>query len=129
MQTSTLIIILASTVAVLVVLVALLLWHSYRQERDMKLKDDSIVREVRRNQKLIDYGVSQGLSRSAMLGVLALFAFFFILTLTALPVRAQKQPVGMRVEVAEAETDNGEYRTLHQLQVRHKIYPKQYRKQ
>jgi len=33
------------------------------------LKDDSIVREVRRNQKLIDYGVSQGLSRSAMLDV------------------------------------------------------------
>ena len=33
------------------------------------MKDDSIVREVRRNQKLIDYGVSQGLSRSAMLDV------------------------------------------------------------
>ena len=46
MQTSTLIIILAVVVAVLVVLVALLLWHAYRQERDMKLKDDSIVREV-----------------------------------------------------------------------------------
>ena len=69
MQTSTLIIILAVVVALLVVLVALLIWHSYRQERDMKLKDDSIVREVRRNQKLIDYGVSQGLSRSAMLGI------------------------------------------------------------
>jgi sensor domain CHASE-containing protein len=70
MQTSTLAIILAAVVAVLVVMVALLLWHSYRQERDMKLKDDSIVREVRRNQRLVDYGVSQGLSRSAMLNVL-----------------------------------------------------------
>lgn len=69
MQTSTLIIILATAVAVLAVVVALLLWHSYRQERDMKLKDDSIVREVRRNQKLVDYGVSQGLSRSAMLDI------------------------------------------------------------
>ena len=69
MQTSTLIIILGAAVVVLVVLVALLLWHSYRQERDMKLKDDSIVREVRRNQKLVDYGVSQGLSRSAMLEI------------------------------------------------------------
>lgn len=109
MQTSTLIFILASTVAVLVVLVVLLLWHSYRQERDMKLKDDSIVREVRRNQKLIDYGVSQGLSRSAMLDMLALFAGVFLLTLTALPAQAQKQPAGMRVEVAEAETDHGDY--------------------
>ena len=109
MQTSTLIIILAVVVAVLVVIVALLLWHSYRQEHDMKLKNDSIVREVRRNQKLIDYGVSQGLSRSAMLDMLALFAGVFLLTLTALPVQAQKQPTGMRVEVCEAETDHGDY--------------------
>ena len=69
MQAPTLIIFLAVIVAVLVVIVALLLWHAFRQERDMKLKDDSIVREVRRNQKLVDYGVSQGLSRSAMLNV------------------------------------------------------------
>ena len=33
----------------------------------------------------------------------------FLLILTALPMLAQKQPAGMRVEVAEAETDNGEY--------------------
>lgn len=55
MQTSTLILLLAGAVVVLAVIVALMVWHSYRQERDMKLKDDSIVREVRRNQKLIDY--------------------------------------------------------------------------
>ena len=29
--------------------------------------------------------------------------------MTAMSVNAQKQPTGMRVEVAEAETDNGEY--------------------
>ena len=33
----------------------------------------------------------------------------FLLTFTVLPSQAQKQPAGMRVEVAEAETDHGEY--------------------
>ena len=33
----------------------------------------------------------------------------FLLSLTALPVQAQKQPAGMRVEVCDAETDKGEY--------------------
>ncbi|MBO4906971.1 MAG: hypothetical protein J5486_08075 [Bacteroidaceae bacterium] len=96
-------------VAVFVVVIPLLLWHSYRQERGLKLKDDSIVREVRRNQKLVDYSVSQGLSRSAILDVMSLLAVVFLLIHTSLPAHAQTQPVGMRVEVAEAETDNGEY--------------------
>lgn len=109
MQISTLIIILALSVTVLVVLVAFLLWHAHRQERDMKLKDEALVREIRRNQKLVDYGVSQGLSRSAMVNLLATLAAVFLLSFTALPSQAQNQPAGMRMEVAEAETDKGEY--------------------
>ena len=40
---------------------------------------------------------------------LAVVATIFVMTLIALPASAQKQPAGMRVEVAEAETDHGEY--------------------
>ena len=32
--------------------------------------------------------------------------------MTAMNVQAQNQPAGMRVEVAESETDNGEYSIL-----------------
>ena len=67
MQTSTLIIILASAVVVLAFIVVFLLWLMHRKDEDLKKKNDVIVREVRRNQTLIDYGVSQGLSRSTML--------------------------------------------------------------
>ena len=67
MQTPTVFSLLVITIVVLAVVVALMLWHAYCQERDIRQKNDVIVREVRRNQKLIDYGVSQGLSRSAML--------------------------------------------------------------
>ena len=52
MTTTIIIIILASAVAVLVVLVALLLLHAHRQERDMKLKNDVIIREVQKNDHL-----------------------------------------------------------------------------
>ena len=39
----------------------------------------------------------------------AVVSVIFLLTLFTLPAQAQKQPAGMRVEVAEAETDNGDY--------------------
>jgi len=39
----------------------------------------------------------------------AVVSVIFLLTLVTLPAQAQKQPAGMRVEVAEAETDNGDY--------------------
>ena len=52
MTTTTIIILLATAVAVLAVLVALLLWHAHRQERDMKLKNDVIIREVKKNDYL-----------------------------------------------------------------------------
>ena len=52
MTTTTIIILLAAAVTVLVVLVALLLWHVQRQERDMKLKNDVIIREVKKNDHL-----------------------------------------------------------------------------
>ena len=32
-----------------------------------------------------------------------------VVLMTAMSAMAQKQPAGMRVEVAESETDNGEY--------------------
>lgn len=53
-MTTTIIILLAVAVAVLVVLVALLLWHAHRQERDMKLKNDVIIREVKKNDHLME---------------------------------------------------------------------------
>jgi hypothetical protein len=38
-----------------------------------------------------------------------IFAMAAVALMTAMSVNAQKQPAGMRVEVAEAETDHGEY--------------------
>ena len=58
---------LVGIVAVLTAVVVVLLWLMHRKDEDLKQKNDVIIHEVRRNQKLIDYGVSQGLSRSAML--------------------------------------------------------------
>ena len=38
-----------------------------------------------------------------------IFTSVFLLALIALPMQAQKQPAGMRVEVCDAETDHGDY--------------------
>jgi hypothetical protein len=96
MQTSILIILLA---------IAIMLRYAHRLERDIKMKDGAIVREVCRSQELIDYGVNQGHNRN----MLSKLAAIFLLALTTLPATAQNQPAGMRMEVAESETDHGEY--------------------
>ncbi len=67
MQTETLILILAATIAVLVMLVVFLVWHMSRKDSELHEKDQVIIREVRRNQTLIDRAVQHGVSRAAML--------------------------------------------------------------
>ena len=52
-MTTTIIILLSASVLLLVMLLAALLWRLFRQSDDINLKNDAIVREVRRNQLLI----------------------------------------------------------------------------
>ena len=58
---------LVGIVAVLTVLVVVLLWLMHRKEEDIKLKNDVIIHEVRRNQTIIDKAVQNGVSRAALL--------------------------------------------------------------
>ena len=67
MQTSTIILMLVGIVAVLTVVVVVLLWLMHRKDEDIKQKNDVIVREVRRNQSIIDKAVQNGVSRAALL--------------------------------------------------------------
>ena len=67
METSTLIFLLVATVAVLVLLVVFLVWRMSRKNDELQKKDDVIVREVRRNQAIIDRAVQQGVHRSTLL--------------------------------------------------------------
>lgn len=67
MQTSTIILMLIGIVAVLMAVVVVLLWLIHRKDEDIKLKNDVIIHEVRRNQTLIDKAVQNGVSRAALL--------------------------------------------------------------
>lgn len=67
MQTSTIILMLVGIVAVLTALVVVLLWQNHRKDEDLRKKNDVIIREVRRNQSLIDKAVAQGINRAALL--------------------------------------------------------------
>ena len=73
METTTLIYILVSTVAVLAVVVALLVWRLFRKNDELKAKNEVIIRELRRNQKLIERAVSLGIKRASLLITLAAF--------------------------------------------------------
>lgn len=66
METTTLIYILVSTVAVLAVVVALLVWRLFHKYDELKAKNEVIIRELRRNQTLIDRAVSLGVKRTAL---------------------------------------------------------------
>ncbi len=55
-MTTTIIILLSLAVLLLVILLAAVIWRVFRQSDDIKLKNDVIVREVRRNQLLIHRG-------------------------------------------------------------------------
>ena len=66
-ETTTLIVLLAVALLVLAVVVGVLVVQLFHKNDELKEKNDVIVREVRRNQTLIDRAVQNGVSRSAML--------------------------------------------------------------
>lgn len=69
METTMLMILMASALLVLTVIVGLLVLHLLHKSDELKEKNDVIVREVRRNQALIDRAVQLGINRAAMLTV------------------------------------------------------------
>ena len=70
---------LVGIVAVLTAVVIVLLWLMHRKDEDLRAKNDVIIHEVRRNQRLIDKAVGQGINRAALFGT----AMVFLLTHTA----------------------------------------------
>lgn len=67
MEITTLIVLLAVALVVMAVVVGALVGRLIHKNNELKEKNDVIVREVRRNQMLIDRVVQQGVSRAAML--------------------------------------------------------------
>ena len=72
METTMLMILMASALLVLAIIVGVLVIHLLHKSDELKEKNDVIVREVRRNQALIDRAVQLGVNRSAMIPVIAL---------------------------------------------------------
>ncbi len=52
-MTTSIILLLSLTVVVLALLITILIWRNMRQQDELKHKNDVIVREVRRNQSLM----------------------------------------------------------------------------
>lgn len=69
MELTTLIVLMAVALVVMAVVVGALVVRLIHKNNELKEKNDVIVREVRRNQTLIDRAVQQGVSRAAMLSV------------------------------------------------------------
>ena len=67
METTTMMILMAAALVILAVVVGLLVLRLFHKNDELKEKNDVIVREIRRNQKLIDKAVQNGVSRAAML--------------------------------------------------------------
>ena len=67
MEMTTVMILMATALVVLAVVVGLLILHLIHKSDELKEKNDIIVREVRRNQSLIDRAVQHGVRRAAML--------------------------------------------------------------
>ena len=67
MEMTTMIILMAAALVVLAVILGLLVLHLIHKSDELKAKNDVIVREIRRNQALIDRAVQNGVRRSAML--------------------------------------------------------------
>ena len=67
METTTLMILMAAALVILAIVVGLLVIHLFNKNDELRDKNDVIVREIRRNQKLIDKAVQNGVNRSAML--------------------------------------------------------------
>ena len=68
-ETTTLIVLLAVALLVLAVVVGVLVVQLFHKNDELKEKNDVIVREVRRNQSLIDRAVQQGVSRATLLSM------------------------------------------------------------
>ncbi len=66
-ETTTLIVLMAVALVVMAIVVGALVVRLIHKNEELKEKNDVIVREVRRNQALIDRAVQQGVSRAAML--------------------------------------------------------------
>ena len=64
---TTIIILMAAALVVLAVILGLLVLLLIHKNYELKEKNDVIVREVRRNQELIDRAVQNGVRRAAML--------------------------------------------------------------
>ncbi|MBR3009575.1 MAG: hypothetical protein IKH91_01970 [Prevotella sp.] len=67
MEITTLIVLLAVALVVMAIVVGALVVRLIHKNNELKEKNDVIVREIRRNQALIDRAVQNGVSRSAML--------------------------------------------------------------
>ena len=67
METTMLMILMASALLVLAIVACLLILYLFRKSDELKEKNDVIVREVRRNQQLIDRAVQLGVKRGSML--------------------------------------------------------------
>ena len=67
METTILIILMAAALVILAIVVCVLVMHLIHKSDELKQKNDVIVREVRRNQDLIDRAVQNGIRRAAML--------------------------------------------------------------
>jgi len=67
METTTIIYLLIGIIVMLTCIVGFLAWLYHRKNEEIEKKNDVIVREVRRNQQLIDRAVQHGLSRAALL--------------------------------------------------------------
>ena len=72
METTMLMILMASALLVLAIIVGVLVIHLLHKSDALKEKHDVIVREVRRNQALIDRAVQLGVNRAAMIPVIAI---------------------------------------------------------
>lgn len=64
-----LMILMASALLVLAIIIGVLVLRLLHKSDELKEKNDVIVREVRRNQALIDRAVQLGINRAAMLTV------------------------------------------------------------
>ena len=67
METTTLMILMAAALVILAIVVGVLVLYLFNKNDELKDKNDVIVREVRRNQLLIDRAVQNGVNRAAML--------------------------------------------------------------
>ena len=67
METTTLMILMAAALVILAIVVGVLVLRLFHKNDELKDKNDVIVREVRRNQQLIDRAVQNGVKRAAMM--------------------------------------------------------------